>query len=143
MSRWPKDFFSLHKHKPWLELFFKFNQYNIRLRHMKNNGLRQSHTSSRNLEAIDVWKVARQPPSERVLKGILERVLPRKNTSKASQNVFYVCIAISKSLRWFKASSKRFSRMKYWFKWSNLYLIKSMTWSSTKLNMLFFVAFLN
>ena len=33
------------------------------------------------------------------LKGILERVPPRKNTGKASQNVFYVQITISESLR--------------------------------------------
>ena len=38
-----------------------------RLRHKKIKGLRQSHTSSRNSEAIDMWKVARHPPSRRVV----------------------------------------------------------------------------
>ena len=49
------------------------------------------------------------------LRGILERVPPRKNTSKGSPNVFYVRITISQSSRWFKASLERFSRMKYCF----------------------------
>ena len=31
------------------------------------------------------------------LKGILERAPPRKNMSKASQNVFYICTVISQS----------------------------------------------
>ena len=38
-----------------------------RLRHKKNKGVRPSHASSRNSEAIDVWKVARHPPSRRVV----------------------------------------------------------------------------
>ena len=33
------------------------------------------------------------------LKGILEKVPPRKNTSKASRNLFYVRIVISQSLQ--------------------------------------------
>ena len=51
------------------------------------------------------------------LKGILERVPQRKDTSKASQFFFffffYVRIAISQSSLRFKASSERFLRMKY------------------------------
>ena len=38
-----------------------------RLRHMKNKDVRQSHTSPRNSEAKDVWKVARHPPSRCVV----------------------------------------------------------------------------
>ena len=38
-----------------------------RLWHKKNKGVRQSHASSRYSEAIDVWKVARHPPSRRVV----------------------------------------------------------------------------
>ena len=38
-----------------------------RLRHMKNKGVRQSHASSQNSEAIDVWKVARHPSSRCVV----------------------------------------------------------------------------
>ena len=38
-----------------------------RLQHMKNKGVRQSHTMSWNSEAIDVWKVARHPPSRWVV----------------------------------------------------------------------------
>ena len=37
------------------------------------------------------------------LKRILERAPLQKNASKASQKVFYVCIAISQSSRWVKA----------------------------------------
>ena len=74
-----------------------------RLRHIKNKGVQQSHASSRNLEAIDVWKVARHPPSR------------QKNMSKASQTVFYVCFKISRSSQWFKECLERFSRMKYSF----------------------------
>ena len=48
------------------------------------------------------------------LKGILERVPRRKDTSKASHFFFfYVRTAISQSSLRFKASSERFSRMKY------------------------------
>ena len=32
------------------------------------------------------------------LKGILEKVPPWKNLSKASQNIFYICITILQSL---------------------------------------------
>ena len=39
----------------------------IRLRHKKNKGMRQLHASSQNSEAIDVGKVARHPPSRRVV----------------------------------------------------------------------------
>ena len=41
------------------------------------------------------------------LKRILERAPLQKNTSKASQNAFYVCIAISQSSRWVKACLER------------------------------------
>ena len=34
---------------------------------MQNKGVRQSHASSRNSESIDVLKVARHPPSRRVV----------------------------------------------------------------------------
>ena len=45
-----------------------FNNFTpVRLRHMKNKSLRQSHASSLNSEAIDVWKVARHQPSRRVV----------------------------------------------------------------------------
>ena len=37
-----------------------------RLRHKKNKGVRQSHASSRNSKAIDVWKVTCHPPNRRV-----------------------------------------------------------------------------
>ena len=49
------------------------------------------------------------------LKGILERVPRRKDSSKASHFFFffYVRTAISQSSLRFKASSERFSRMKY------------------------------
>ena len=49
------------------------------------------------------------------LKRILERVPPWTNTSKASQNLFYVRIVISNSLWWFKASLEQFSLVKYCF----------------------------
>ena len=49
------------------------------------------------------------------LKGILERVPPQKNTRKASQNVFNICIAISQISLQFKASLEWFSGMKYCF----------------------------
>ena len=72
---------------------------------MKNKGLRQSHTFSRILEAIDVWKVAGQPPIRRAT------IIPFRK-----ENVFLrsyrVRIAISQSSPWFKASLERFSRMK-------------------------------
>ena len=38
-----------------------------RLQHIKNKGVRQSHTSSRNSEAIDMWKDACHPPSRCVV----------------------------------------------------------------------------
>ena len=38
-----------------------------RLGHMENKGERQSHASSPDSEAIDVWKVARHPPGRRVV----------------------------------------------------------------------------
>ena len=38
-----------------------------RLRHMKNKGVQQSHASSQNSEAADVWKVARHPLSRHVV----------------------------------------------------------------------------
>ena len=38
-----------------------------RLRLMKSKGVRQSQASSRNSEAIDVWKVTRHPPSRRMV----------------------------------------------------------------------------
>ena len=38
-----------------------------RLQHKKKKGVQQSHASSRNSEAIDVWKVACHPPSRRVV----------------------------------------------------------------------------
>ena len=38
-----------------------------RLRHMKNKAVQQLHDSSRNSEAIDGWKVARHPPSRRMV----------------------------------------------------------------------------
>ena len=34
---------------------------------MKNKGVRQSHSSSRNPDGIDVWKVARHPSNRRVV----------------------------------------------------------------------------
>ena len=34
---------------------------------MKNKGVQQSHASSRNSEAIEVWKVTCNPPSGRVV----------------------------------------------------------------------------
>ena len=34
---------------------------------MKNKGVGQVHASSQNSEAIDVWKVASQPPSRHVV----------------------------------------------------------------------------
>ena len=49
------------------------------------------------------------------LKGILESVPPGKNSRKTTQNVFYVYIAISQSLWWFKVSLERFTQMKYCF----------------------------
>ena len=45
--------------------FFKKGKY--RLRHRKNKGVRQSYASSRNSEAVDVWKITRHPPSRRVV----------------------------------------------------------------------------
>ena len=119
----------------------------IRLRHMKNKGVRQSHVASLTSEAIDIWKVARDPPSRcvaawddysfynttvsfllewdvrTIIKSKLEQASKEfqkefhceQNTRKASQNVFYVCIAISQSSRGFKASLERCSRMKYCF----------------------------
>ena len=45
----------------WLQnVYFK-------LWHMKNKGVWQSHASSRNSEAINVWTVERHPPSRRVV----------------------------------------------------------------------------
>ena len=38
-----------------------------RLWHIKNKGVRQSHASSRNSEAINVWKVTCHPPSRLAL----------------------------------------------------------------------------
>ena len=140
---------------------------------MQNKGVRQANAWSQNSEAIDVWKVALHSPSRHVvvcddyslkntivffllqwevqtiieiktgLKRILERVPSRKNMSKACQNVFSVCIAISQNFRWFKASLERFLRRKYCFSWSNLYWIKSV-WLDTVQNWIlcYFVAFL-
>ena len=54
------------------------------------------------------------------LKGIPERVSQQKSTRKASQNIFYVHIAISQISRWFKAFLERFLQTKYSFYWSNL-----------------------
>ena len=47
------------------------------------------------------------------LKGTLESSTEKKNVSKAIQNTFCVCIAISQSLHCYKASLERFSLMKY------------------------------
>ena len=38
-----------------------------RLQYMKNMGVQQSHASSQNSEAIDMWKVACHPPSRHVV----------------------------------------------------------------------------
>ena len=46
----------------WSTATFVNNKTATRLRHKKNKGVQQLHASSRNSEAIDVWKVARIPP---------------------------------------------------------------------------------
>ena len=57
----------------WVKFGYKIAGTNLkltpifRLRHKKNKGVRQSHASSRNSEAIDVWKVARHLPNRRVV----------------------------------------------------------------------------
>ena len=47
--------------------FFWVGRGCFRLRHMKNKDVRKSQASSRNSEVIDVRKVARHPPSWRVV----------------------------------------------------------------------------
>ena len=47
--------------------YWQTNYHHPRLRHIKNKGVWQSQPSSRNSEAIDVWKVPRHPPSRRVV----------------------------------------------------------------------------
>ena len=47
--------------------FLVFHQMITRLWHQKRKGLRQSHALSQNSEAIDVSKVACQPPSRHVV----------------------------------------------------------------------------
>ena len=47
--------------------------------------------------------------------------------------MFFTFVSRFHSLRWFKASLERFSRMKYCFYWSNLYWIKSV-WLDTVQN---------
>ena len=59
----------------WADFFAKFTKpyfggifgHYPRFRHMKDKSVRQSHASSRNSEAIDVWKITRHPPSRRVV----------------------------------------------------------------------------
>ena len=57
---------SMHMNNPrknsWSTATFVNNKTATRLRHKKNKGVQQLHASSRNSEAIDVWKVARIPP---------------------------------------------------------------------------------
>ena len=72
---WKNDFIHLRiasmlqmfsKYDPDQDIFDNRNEGN-RLRHMKNKGVWQSHTSSRNSESIGVYKVARHPPCRRVV----------------------------------------------------------------------------
>ena len=48
-------------------ILFKIFLNDVRLWHMKNSGVPQSHASPRNSEVIDMWKVACHPPSRRVV----------------------------------------------------------------------------
>ena len=43
------------------------NLSHLRLQHIKNKSVQQSHASLQNSEAVDVWKVACHPPSRRVV----------------------------------------------------------------------------
>ena len=47
--------------------FRKGKSYFNRLWHMKNKSVWQSHSLSQKSEAIDVWKIARHPPSRRMV----------------------------------------------------------------------------
>ena len=78
------------------------------------------------------------------LKGILERVSPRKNMSNASQNLFYIFITMSPSFRWSKASLEWFSLVKYCLQCSNFYWIKSIWLETVQIKFcIIFVALLN
>ena len=57
-----------HAYHKWLSYEVWFLRFGIRLRHMKNKGVLQSHTSSRNSEAIDVW--SRTPPTKCACGGV-------------------------------------------------------------------------
>ena len=71
------------KKKNWDSLHTRLNSHNeawsykvkkhkkirahSRLQQLKNKGAQQLHVSSRNIEAIDVWKVTHHPPSRFVV----------------------------------------------------------------------------
>ena len=60
-----KNAWSYH---PFTQLYQNTWSYAILgLRHGKNKGVGRLHASSRNSETIDVWKVARHPPSTHVV----------------------------------------------------------------------------
>ena len=62
-----KMFFQWFFLQPTQQANFHYFWRIYRLRHMKNKGVRQSHASPWNSEAIDVWKVALHQPSRRVV----------------------------------------------------------------------------